>query len=458
MGFFVQDDFRVRPKLTLNVGLRYEYFSPYRSSTGHFYNPDGPDGAVANPVRFRPQGKEYNPDRNNFAPRLGFAWSVDKENRNVIRGGFGMAYAPFSLRTFSTSHYVNPDLPFRFTFGPVDVAQFNLRFPFTNDQFAQFLVGRNVPRGYVTTFPDIENPYNAQWSLDYQRQLTGAVTFQTGYVGNKGLKLTMTHSRNLPDFVTGIRPFPNALSHTYRDDADFSYYHGWQTSLRSRFKSGLSVNAHYTWAKVMALANGDFWLGNDTQVQDETNWRLDLGTTPADITHRFVSDAVYELPFDRWTGAQGFAKALVGGWQVSGIFIANTGLPVNVVQSSNRPASRPDYNGANPYLETGDRFRTLNLAAFPLVQAPSASGATIRPGTLGKNALRAPGQWNVDFSLAKNFTFREKFRLQFRAEAFNALNHTNLGAPIADVRNANFGRILTVADARRIQLNARFTF
>ena len=151
-----------------------------------------------------------------------------------------MAYAPLNLRTFASSHYLSPDLPFRFNFGQADVTTYNLKYPFTNDQVAKFVIGNPIPRGYVTTYPKIQNPYNMQWSFDYQRQIAPSLTFQTGYVGNKALKVSMTHGLNVPDFVTGLRPNPGALQFTYRDDADFSYYHAWQTSVRKRCGSGLS--------------------------------------------------------------------------------------------------------------------------------------------------------------------------------------------------------------------------
>lgn len=459
LGFFAQDDIRLRPNLIVNLGLRYEYYSVYKDKSGHFYNPDGPAGAVSVPPKFRPADSAYEADRNNFSPRLGFAWSPGSNGRNVVRGGFGMAYAPLNLRTFATSHYLNPDIPFRFNFAPADIAAYNLKYPLSNEQVASFVIGAPVPRGYVTTYPKIQNPYNMQWSLDYQRQIIPSLTVQTGYVGNKALKVSMTHGMNIPDFVTGVRPNPGALQFTYRDDADFSYYHGWQTSLRKRFGAGLAWNAHYTWSKTIALANGDFWLGADLRVQDETNWRGNKGPVPLDVTHRFVSDVVYDAPFDRWAGATGLWKQIVGGWQVAGILSANTGQPFNVSQSSNRSSSRPDYNGGNPNTDGSNKFLLLNVGAFTQVPTSAASGATLRPGNLGKNALRAPGQWNVDLSVSKNLRFKERWQIQFRADAFNAFNHTNLLAPASgDVRNANFGRILSVADARRMQLNARLTF
>jgi len=448
-GVFFQDDFRIRRNFILNLGLRYEFYSVYRDTSGHLYNPDGIDGALQVPIRFRPQDQILHPDRNNFAPRVGFAWTLDSNSRNVIRSGFGMAYAPFSLRTFASSHYIDPKVPFRFNFGQADVTQYGFKYPMTNEDFISFARNSNAPTGVVTSFPGMENPQNAQWSFDYQRQITSSLTFQTGYVGNKATHVAMTHAINQPNFATGIRPFPNTLQFTSRDDADFSYYHGWQSSLRKRFSGGLTFNAHYTWSKVMAVANGDFWLGNDIAVQDETNWRGDLGPTSLHVPHVFAADALYEIPSPiKW----------LKGFQIGAIFTASSGGALNITQSSNRGSSRPDYIGGNAYVDSADRFQYLNPAAFARVPVGQASGGTLRPGSSGKNAYLSPGRKNWDISLAKNFAFTERYRLQIRADAFNAFNHVNLGAPITDVANANFGRILSVAEARRMQLNARFTF
>ncbi|MFN7919681.1 MAG: carboxypeptidase regulatory-like domain-containing protein [Bryobacteraceae bacterium] len=455
-GVFLQDDVRVRRNLIVNLGLRYEYFSVYKDATGHLYNPDGIAGAVSVPPKFRPKDRILEPDRNNFAPRIGFAWTVDSQSRNVIRSGFGMAYAPFSLRTFASSHYLNPDLPFRFNFGQSDVTAYDIRFPMTNEDFAKFVNGNPIPRSYVTSYAGMRTPKNFQWSLDYQRRLTSSLTLQTGYVGNKATNVSMTHSLNQPDYVTGLRPFPQALTFTYRDDADFSYYHAWQTSLRKRLGKGLTANAHYTWSRTMAISNGDFWLGNDLTVQDENNWRADLGPTNLDLPHNFAADFVYQLPAvgrDR-----GLLRHLVGGWQAAGIFTASSGTPLNILESSNRPSSRPDYAGGAVYADRSDRYQWLNARAFAQVPIVAASGGTIRPGNVGKNWLRAPSRWNVDLSLAKSFALADRWRLQVRAEAFNGFNNVPLNAPVSDVRNSAFGRILSVGEARRMQLNAKLTF
>jgi len=284
------------------------------------------------------------------------------------------------------------------------------------------------------------------------------MVFQTGYVGNKGLKVLMTHGLNLPDRITGVRPFPQALEFTYRDASDFSYYHGWQSSLRKRLSFGLVFDVNYTWSKTMALSQGDFWPGNNFRVQDENNFRADKGMSNLDRTHDFAADVVYELPFNRLMGATGALRQLIGGWQLSGILRSRSGTPLNIVQSSNLDSSRPDYIGGDPYLHTSEPTQYLNRAAFRLVPTSQASGQTIRPGNVGKNSLRALGAWTVDLSLAKQFAISENIKLQFRADAFNAFNNVNLGSPINDLTQSTFGRILGAGEARSMQIGARLIF
>lgn len=457
LGAFFQDDFRLRPRLMLNLGVRYEFFSVFKEKAGLLFNPDGPTAALVRPAVFRPADSIYNADRNNIQPRIGFAWGVDSKSKTVIRGGFGITVAPPNLRNFAGLVYRSPDVPFRFDFTGSDITSLALRYPVTNDGVAELLKGRNVPKGYGVFDPNNRDPYTVQWTFDIQRQLAPTVVFQTGYVGNKGLKIIASHTNNLPDRITGVRPFPNSLESGYRNNSDFSYYHGWQNSLRKRLSHHLTFNVNYTFSKVMALNAGDFWAGNDVRVQDEDNWRADKGPARFDVTHRFVTDWVYEAPFDQWLGAKGALRHLTGGWQLSGIFTAETGEALNIEQASNRSFSRPDYVGGEAYA-TGDRFQWLNNSAFRAVPTSSASGQPARPGNIGKNSLRAPGSWDVAFAMAKNFTFQDRYKLQLRVDAFNAFNHVNLGSPIVDLTRPTFGRILGVGGARTLQLNGRFTF
>ncbi|MGB9605858.1 MAG: hypothetical protein ACPL88_08280, partial [Bryobacteraceae bacterium] len=157
----------------------------------------------------------------------------------------------------------------------------------------------DVPRSYGVYEPKNRNAYALHWTFDIQRQLTGTLALQTGYVGNKGLKILMPHLNNFPDRITGLRPFPEALESQYNSDSDFSYYHAWQTTVRRRFSGGLAFDLNYTCGTAMAIGTGDFWPGNNERIQDEENWRADKGPARFDVTHRITADFVYEAPFER---------------------------------------------------------------------------------------------------------------------------------------------------------------
>lgn len=457
IGLFIQDDVRLRPNLMLNLGLRYEYFSVLKERDNFFYNPDGPMGAVSKPPVFRPSDRPYEADRNNFQPRVGIVWGLDRASHTVIRSGWGATLAQPDMRNFTSQMYLSPEIPFRFRFSGADLTALGLKYPTSNEQMLDIMKRTDVPRGYGVYEPKNRNPYAMHWTLDVQRQLTDTLALQTGYVGNKGLKVIMPTLNNFPDRITGLRPFPQALEGQYNVGADFSWYHAWQTSLRKRFSSGLAFNFHYTWGKAMAVGTGDFWPGNNERMQDMENWRADKGPANFDVTHRLTSDWVYEVPLDRLAQGGRFGRHFLRGWQISGTFGTETGQVFNVVQASNRDSSRPDYVGGNPYAQ-GDRFQFLNPAAFALVPTSRASGQTIRSGNIGKNTLRGPGSWGVSLGLAKAISWRDRYRLQLRGEALNAFNHVNLGNPQADITRATFGRILNVGGGRTIQLRARFSF
>src|SRR5262249_3213793 len=250
-----------------------------------------------------------------------------------------------------------------------------------------------------------------------------------------------------------------ALQFTYYDASDISWYHGWQSSLKKRYKDDLSFEVNYTWSKAMAVAIGDFWPGNNLRIQDENNYRADKGPVNLDRTHDFRTDVIYTLPFERFFGGKQPLQSAFGGWQIAGIVRASTGAPITIAQSNSRELQRPDYIGGDPYLHpsTIDGLY-LNKAAFALVPLGRTGGQTIRPGNVGKASLRAPGAWTLDASLSKNFTLGESRSLQLRADMFNALNHVNWGAPGTDINNSLFGRITKAGDARVVQLNLRLAF
>jgi hypothetical protein len=212
---------------------------------------------------------------------------------------------------------------------------------------------------------------------------------------------------------------------------------------------------HYTWSKALAYGAGDIgWTATSTQ--DFFDLRSNKGLSDGSILHAFVSDIVYETPLLR--GSSAAMRAALGGWQISSIITAQTGPPVNLSHPTALNGSRPDYVGGPPILDDYvSTLQYLNRAAFAPVPE-NQIGAGIRPGNVGRNALRAPGLVNVDLSLGKNFYVRERLKFQIRGDFLNGFNHTNLSGLDTNVESARFGRLTSTRGAREIQLNARFSF
>lgn len=454
LGFFAQDDFRVNRRLILNLGIRYDYMSVPRERDNRFFNRSAPFGFGP----LRPADSVYDADYLNFAPRLGFAYTVDQSGKTVIRGGTGVFTNPHTLFGGPVELVRNAvDEPNRFIFTRADIERLGLVYPITNANSLQYVRNPNAPWSNTSINTNFPNPYSIQFNLGVQHALSSSLVLETAYVGTRGVKLIMVRDYNQVDRVTGIRD-PNFGQNRYYDTSESSHYHSWQSSLRKRFSRDFLFNVHYTYSNNISYNDGDLLLPGP-RPQDINNLRAEKGPTPYDVRHQFVTDFLYELPILRWSGASGrFTQLAFGGWQFSGVFRANSGSPIDLSQPSSVPGSRPDYIGGNPINENyGDTLQYLNRAAFALVPVVTASGATARPGTLGRNALRGPGGWNVDAGLAKNFAFTERTRFQLRVEMFNAFNHTVLSGISTNIQAGNFGR-LTSAGSRGIQLNGRFSF
>jgi hypothetical protein len=247
----------------------------------------------------------------------------------------------------------------------------------------------------------------------------------------------------------------------YVDNSQQTRFHSWQTTFRKRYSHNLSGSINYTWAKALSNGGGDigaYYQGdNGTRTQDFWNYTADKGPSTGDITHYFIADWVYDLP--TLSNAAPVLRQVLGGWQVSGVFTAQTGDAVSVGQGSAIADSRADYIGGPTTLDNyRETLRYLNRAAFAQVPVSPVSGATIRPGNIGIGALRAPGLWNIDLSLAKEFAIRERVRFQFRADSFNAFNHTNLSGLNTSIVSPFFGDLRSTRGARVIQLNARLNW
>ena len=295
-GGFVQDTFRVRSNLTLNLGIRYDYFTraererqPHLQSRGQPFGPGFGD--------FRPASQMYNADIPNFAPRAGFAWSLGSQRKTVIRGGAGIFFSPHTIRGGPIEEVLTAsNVPFRLTLNRAQALAQGLNFGLNTAAVQAQIESSGAPLANTTISPNYPNPSSYQWTLGLQRELASGLVLETAYVGNRAVHLNMTRTLNLPDRLTGVATNPAFGQFRWYDGSDASTYNAWQSSLKKRFASGLTFGVAYTWANNMSYGDGDLQLQNAPQ--DNNNLRADWGPTPYDIRHSFNANFVYELPFD----------------------------------------------------------------------------------------------------------------------------------------------------------------
>ncbi|MEO8051575.1 MAG: TonB-dependent receptor [Acidobacteriota bacterium] len=469
-GFFAQDEYRIRTDLVLDFGLRNDYYSnlvvtaagSQGAGTG-FYNPNGILDSQFHVGPVRPQSSPYNPDPMNLAPRFGFSYSPGRA-KTVIRGGFGIFFSSQVPGAMWQTVQSGPDVPFRTAFTQQDVLSYGLKYPMYTDNLRNVVQAQQASTGVLSTFsifnPDLQNPYTMQYSLGFQREITSSLVLESSYVGSRGVKFLAQRPMNVANRVTGIKPNPLLSVTYYVDNSQQSVYNSWQTTLSKRYSRNFSGGFSYTWSRSLAPQGGDngtYYQGDAATVnQDFFNYRADRGPGAGDVTHAVAGQWLYQLPgleHQRWM------RPVFGGWQVAGIFTAQTGNAFTLTQSSSLPASRPDYLGGAAVLsDYRNTLQYLNVAAFARVPIIAASGGTARPGNIGNGAIRGPGMWNIDFSLAKNFKLTERAQLQIRTDMFDALNHTNYNGLITAITNARFGQLTSTLGARTIQLNARISW
>lgn len=415
LGWYLQDDWRATRTLTLNLGVRHEYY--------------GVPTEKANRLTQR-----YGSDRNNFAPRAGFAWDIRGKNTTIVRGGYGLFYSPLQMDFIAQSRFTPPQV--------TTLSRFQPRFP---DLLAGAVIGSDsylVDRNLV-------NPYVQNWNLTVERQLfsRGSV-LSIGYVGNRGSKLPRTMRPNGGDNLQpNLRPNPAQGVVTYLTSGVASSYHSFQTSLNMQLRRKLSVRATYTFSKSIDNAS-------DTALLpiDDRNLRLDRSVSDFNQPHLATIYSVYDLPFfsgNRW----------LGGWQISGLMFARSGTPFSLLANSNNPFGTLN-NRINNVPGTIQRTAkgSQRFALTPGTTAAQIVPAAGQVGTLGRNSERAPSFVDINVSLQKSFSLSERLRAQFRAEAFNALNRANYDTPINNLGNALFGRVLTAAEARQFQLMLKVSF
>jgi hypothetical protein len=476
---WVQDDYRITKKLTLNLGLRYEWrpwpVSKHNTISNIILPGSGGEASLVLAGPCQPQlpvrpcqsslPTSISPtrstiaetDKNNFAPRIGFAYRLGEAGRTVLHGGYGIFYQPEPFNQFIFLS-INP--PF---------VSFYNRFINTSNLsgWDWFNPTAGLPPGGVqfTYIPrTARNPYLQSWNLGIQRDLGAGVVLDVTYVGNKDTKLWARTWPNQPapgpGDVDSRRPFTNVSTVAGNEPIGNSNYNGLQVRVDKRFSQGLSLLAGYTWSKAITDTQGAETGAFVPDLQDSHNRRANRGLWSADARHRFTLSSLYELPLGRGQrflrDTQGIAGKLVSGWQLSGILTLQTGEPLTITLPFDNPnvgegIKLPNVIGdPNSGPKTVEKF--FNTDAFEVPPQFTFGNEHIGSTT-------GPGITNLDLSLIKNTGLTERVNLQFRFEAFNVANHLIMGDPVTDFGTPLFGQVLnTRLDNRELQFALKLVF
>ncbi len=481
---YVQDDWKVNDKLTLNLGLRYEFATPQYERDNHLSNflPSA-DALIyaSNGSLFKRALVE--PDTHNFAPRIGLAYQVS--SKTVIRSGYGISYVQFNrLGGENLLAYNGPNIVDAF------IDQVPTQGICASASAAPGACFRTTPQGFPADFasPSFFNPVNTEvryipenertpyvqsWHFTVQRELAKDLMLDVAYVGNHSVGLIILGDENqaLPNALgqnlslAARRPYQNFNTIEISWNGGFASYNALQTKLEKRFSNGLYLLNSFTWSK--ALDNAPGHLEN----YDGDNSRVNFYDLPDDkgisSYNQPLNDTLallYELPFGRnrrFKLDNAFLDAIAGGWGIDVINTMTSGLPLNVTYGATTQASvsslttpRPNLTGAPLYLSTGNPIYYLNAAAF------SVPSYTQPWGNAPRNIVHDPAFYDLDFGLHKNFAlFSEGRFLQFRAEAFNLLNKTNFAPPSTLSSNSSgFGVFSSTFPARQVQLALKLIF
>jgi Carboxypeptidase regulatory-like domain/TonB dependent receptor len=473
-GFFVQDDWKITDRLTLNLGLRYDMLTWPTEQFNRQSDFDLATGTVLLAGQNGNSASLVKNDWNNFAPRVGFAYQLTKDGKTVLRGGYGMFYfidrgginnqlgqnPPFA--GIATYNYTNG---YRFTLA--GAAPLNSNNPALASAalmpapgFPGFNPNNPVNQSFSADLLNNRTPYVHEYNLQIQREVFKDTVFSIAFVGDIGKKLTSYYPANQQFFnaAVGARPYPNLGGVTVMADRGNSSYNSLQTQLQKRLSNGLQFSAAFTWSKNISDGDGAFDGG---QPQNPLNFAAERGPAAIDQRYVFSADALYELPFGRgkmigshWSRP---VDLILGGWHLNSIWTAQSGLPINITAINGFFANeRPNLVGPLTVIgSTNEWFNTAALAA-----PAQTNGVYVAPGSLGRNAIFGPGFLSVDVALFKDFTITERIRLQFRGQAYNIGNTPHLSQPDSNLGDGNFGRITTTLldTERQIEFAARITF
>ena len=464
-NFFINDSYRVTSRLTLTAGLRYEYNSP---------PVDAEDRATVfdldtrNIVAVGTNGvprSGFEADKNNFAPRVGFAWSIGEST--VLRGGYGIYYDQSPLAPAESLYFNSPFFDNNIFFSlpglPLTLSDpFPAFFPFP------------LPDSALAIQRDLRTGYMQHWNFNIERELGSKSILEVAYVGSKGTKLLTARDINQPQpqvLPPGLpfvpRPDPRFDDIDLLESRGNSNYHALQTRFQQRLFHGLTSLVSYTWSKSIDDASNFFSSAGDPNFpQNSYNVAAERGRSNFDVRHRLSLSYSYALPFGKGRqhlAGDGWVSHVLSGWETHGIITLQSGRPFTVALLSELDNSgtgrsilgfgandRPNVAG-NPELSNPTPERWFNTAAFAF-PAPGTFG------NAGRNILDGPGFQNVNASLMKNTTLTERLNLQFRAEFFNLFNHPNLNLPDNFLGSPTFGRISSARDPRHVQFGLKLLF
>ncbi|MEX2299535.1 MAG: TonB-dependent receptor, partial [Bryobacterales bacterium] len=457
-GFFVQDDIRMTQRLTVNLGLRWDYSAVPRERDDRLFNRQSPYGP------YLPADEAWNAAYSMWSPRASAAYSLN--DKTVVRFGAGIFYIPFNLFSGPVEIVKNGlSVPTEATLSQDQLGGLGVTYPDGNESVRSAVQASNIIGDSIID-PNWENSYSIQWNFGIQRQLTESLAWEVSYVANRGLKLIYSPDWNRQDRVTGLRENAGYSQFRFYQSADASSYHSLQSSLKKRFAKGLLFNWNYTYASNTSFFRGNYeCCGANENPQDLNDMFANKGATPYHIRHRTTIDWLYELPFGQ--NSTGATRMILGGWQISGVWEARSGLPLLIRQSTGGPGQRPDIIASSHeaaafdnYSEplTNGTYQYLDRAAFAPIALNDSRTRAVRAGNLSRNAIYGPGRWGVDLALSKSFIFNERHRLRFQAEWFNATNHTNFSGIQTDVLSSAFGRVTSTEPGRVTQLSVRYEF
>jgi len=482
-GGFIQDDWRVSDKFVLNLGLRYDYYPGF----GYKSLSDDPTDAAEvnnlnNPTDLRrmdfgaprPLDQPIDADKWNFAPRAGFAWTVDRAGATVVRGGVGVFTTGHIMALFQNA-VARPYSPVRQGWNRTELEARRFGWPAYPEDANEIVIRDAAGKKnlYYLFEADMKSPETVQATIDVQRQIGRLAMVSGAYVHTSGKNLpVITNFALAYDRVTGVRPNPAVNpGGWYVTSGQTMVYNAFEGNARINRFHGLDLALHYTlskgWSQQGANLVGNFnsSIGDGgagpgyNNTQDFFDPYLDVDYSPliGEVRHRVSGTTVYDIPFlaDR----QGVLGGVLGGWQVSSVLNFRTGEPLRITQASGIANSRPDYNGGNQVFDDWrDTLQYLDRSAYTLVPTSPITRATVRPGNQNSSQVRGPGRRRVDLTLAKAFSLPGRARIQVRFESFNVFNWLQYNNPNTTVTAPTFGQITSVGATRTGQIGLRLTF